>query len=157
MIDQSLPKTADDALKKIARLVSVRDRSVSEMRKRLIELEFEEQQVEEALHRALECGLLDDERFAQSYITRKLASGWGRDRIKKSLKEFEVDFNDLKDCPEVFLDEDVEIERAIRELARFRTNARNVREARYRRLAAKGYSYDVISAALIRIEANRSD
>ena len=149
--------TADAALKKTARLVSVRDRSVAEMRKRLSDLEFEEQHIAEALDRALNCGLLDDERFAYSYITRKLASGWGRERIRNSLRELGVDVAGLNDCPEAFLDEDAEVELAINELARFRTNAKNVREARYRRLIAKGFSYGVISAAMRRIEANGPD
>ena len=142
------------AYAKLLRLADMRERSVFEMRRRLLAMDFEPEVVEAAIARAQSCLLLDDERFAEGYIQKKLRVGWGCERIKKGLLNRGVAPEIIDAFSQEFFDEGVELERALRELRQFKAKAENLNDARYRRLKTKGYSCDIISAALARIEVN---
>jgi regulatory protein len=144
-------KSADDALARIVRLVGVRDRAVKEMRERLAQEDFAEQQIEQALERAISCGILDDERFATSYVKGKSRSGWGAQRIERELKRFGIiltDFENYQDIADEQFDEQTQIDKAIQALAKHHSNSKNQHQAKYRYLISKGYSSATAQSAI---------
>jgi len=145
-------QNSEIAFARVIKLISVRDRSIHELRERLCGEGFDPEIVEATLQRAIDCGLLDDERFAQAYIRGKLHAGWGCARIERELASYGVEASSLAGYPELFFDEDEEIKRAVQELRRLTTTAKNLHEARYRRLASKGYKVAVIQAAVCLVE-----
>ena len=144
--------SAEAAFAKALRLISVRERSLSEMRERLQKEGYPEEQVDDTIERLVLYGLLDDTRFAEAYIKGKLRSGWGKIRIERGLKTFGVDVSTIEEYPQAYFSVEDEVERALKELSRLKTIAKNVRDAQYRRLYSKGYSYDTIKRALSRYE-----
>lgn len=152
MADEAFSDNSALAYARIMRLVAVRDRSVFEMRKRLQDEEFDDDAVEVALEQALNCGLLDDDRFAQAYVRGKLHSRWGRNRIEREIENYGVTLSALDGYPEVFFQDSDEVKRALQELERHRTKAKNVHEARYRRLESKGYAPSVVQKAVQEFE-----
>ena len=142
---------------RVLKLLGVRERSVHELRERLLQEGFEDEAIEEALVRAQACGALDDRRFAQAYIRGKLHVRWGRERIERELMSYGVDVQTLSGYPSEFFftnddDDDVEVQRAVQELERLRSTAKDQHEARWRRLRSKGYSAAVIQAAVRQVE-----
>jgi len=150
--DDEQKNTAEAAFKKAVRLIEVRERSVCEMRDRLMREGFTEANVSNAIERAIVFGLLDDSRFTGAYIKGKLSSGWGFERIERGLITFGVDIDAIEGYPEAFTSREDEVDRALKELARFKTSAKDVRGARYRRLFSKGFSSSVIQTAITRFE-----
>jgi len=66
-------------------LLARRPWSSAALRQRLVE-KFEEAEVEEAINRLLELGLLDDRTYAESFVRDRFErSGYGRYRIRKDL------------------------------------------------------------------------
>jgi len=155
--DDKTKNTADAAFSKVLRLTDVRDRSIFEMRSRLLREGFAEEHVSDAIERAILCGALDDVRFSGAYIRGKLRAGWGFCRIERCLKSFGVDTASIEGYPEAFYSAEDEVERAVKELTCFMTKAKDPRGARYRRLLSKGYSSDVIQTALVQFEKDDCD
>ena len=148
------PDAAQQAFAKTVRLLSARDRSVREIEAQLDRAGFEESVIASAVDRAKACGLLDDHRFAESYVHSKITAGWGRARIEHELGLRGIELNDIGDGEEVLFEDDDELTRALNELKRFKTRAKNLHEARYRRLIGKGYSLGIIRQAVTLAENN---
>ncbi|MDR2492102.1 MAG: recombination regulator RecX [Coriobacteriales bacterium] len=148
---------AEGAFAHLVRLVNVRDRSELELRQRLASKGHAPDVVEAAVSRARRCGLVDDERFARAYVGGKLRKGWGRERIERALEGFGVSPRVLGSHPDDVFAEADELERALEELGRFKSAAQNLHEARYRRLAAKGFSAQVIQGAVAQFEREASN
>lgn len=138
----------DQAFKKILRLVNVRERCTSELQERLMKESFSETAIEEALSRAVACGLVDDLRFAEALIRTRVRAGKGRQGIETELKRFSLEASEVAGWPEEFLgSEEDELARALDFLKRRPPTAKNKREAAYRKLATRGYRSDTASAA----------
>src|SRR5665811_2377593 len=74
------------------RLLGHRARSRHELRGRLLQKGHEGEAVAGALERLAGDGLLDDAKFARSYVADKRGlSGWGSQRIRRGLAELGVD------------------------------------------------------------------
>ncbi len=146
---------ADAAMDSLARLLAVRERSVQEAQKRLLEKGYDEQAVTCAIKRALGCDLLDDQRFARGLIKGKLSSGWGQRRIEQELYRFGIRVTSIEGYPEEFFKEEEQLKRALHALERHRSRAKDPRGAAYRFLVSKGYSSDIASAALRAVETEQ--
>jgi regulatory protein len=144
--------TESDVFAKVLRLCNVRERSAAGMLKRLAEDGIPNDISKLAIDRAIACGLIDDKRFAEAYVRSKLALGWGKRRIERELEGNGIDPSQLECCPEGCFTDESELERAMGELGRFHTSARNPQEARFRRLHSKGYDVSVIKKALAAYE-----
>ena len=138
----------DEAMNSLVRLVAARERSVQESRKRLLEKGFNAEAASIAVERALGCGLLDDQRFAQGLIKDRLAAGWGRRRIDADLYRFGIAKDSVEGYPEAYFSDDEQLELALTALKRHRTRSKNPRQAAYQHLISKGYSSDIASAAV---------
>lgn len=139
---------SEEAFKRIVRLVGVRDRSVEEMRKRLIQEEFDEAIIEDALERALGCGLLDDSRFAESLVRTRLSAGKGMRGIEAELEKNGIDPTDLTErSKEELPSREEEFERALVLLHQKPPRSKNKREGAYRKLVSKGFGSSIASDA----------
>ena len=148
MIDLERERRHGELMDKIASLVGVRERTVRELRQRLLSNGYEIEDVDRALESALRVGLVDDVRFARSYIRGKSNSGWGKGKIISKLREYGVSELDIESASDEFPSSDQELERALRELDRKPTHSSNPYAALMRRLVGKGYSYDIARQAV---------
>jgi regulatory protein len=67
------------------RLLSVRDRSLEELRTRLSGRGYENEEIETVISDLVSAGLLDDEKFAEAFVESKVARMWGWRRIRIEL------------------------------------------------------------------------
>ncbi len=136
------------AMRKIERLCSMREQASAALRERLVRDGFSEKVAEEAVGRAVECGLVDDARFADVLVRCRLAAGKGCAGIARELASHGIDPAHV----ESYLDaaeagSDAELSRALDLLERKPPRAKNAREAAYRRLVGKGFSSSIASSA----------
>lgn len=144
--------SADAGMDYLARLLTSRERSCEEVRKRLLEKGYTEDTVSEVIERACACALLDDNRFAENYIKDKLALRWGKRRIERELFFFGIKTETIPGYPEEFFSESEQLENALAALERHHSRSKNPRQAAYRFLLSKGYSSSIASAALKQLE-----
>lgn len=139
---------AQAAMDSLARLLATRQRSVHEAHVRLLKKGYDSQTIAHVLQRALACELLNDQRFARSFIKDKLAAGWGRRRVEQELHRFGITVEEIEGYPDEYFSEDEQLERALLALRRHHSQSKNPRQAAYRFLIGRGYSSDVASAAI---------
>ena len=144
---ERLSSTNDDddeyarAFAKISRIVSHAEKSTKQIRERLKRDGFSEEAIENSLERATRCGMVDDERYAEWLVRSRLRQGRGLAGIERELSEVGYRLEDLRGWPEEFeYNDDDETERAIAFLEKHPTNAKNKRDAAYRKLVMKGFS-----------------
>ncbi|MEG0027306.1 MAG: regulatory protein RecX [Raoultibacter sp.] len=136
------------AFQKIERLCSVREQSSKALRERLIREGFDECATNEAITRALSCGLLDDGRFADVLIRTRLSAGKGLMGIEAELVRFDIDPESVSGWPSDYgISPETEIDRALLLLQRKPPHTKNMRDAAYRKLVGKGYASSVASTA----------
>ncbi|MEG1253427.1 MAG: regulatory protein RecX [Raoultibacter sp.] len=136
------------AFKKIERLCAVREQSTKALRERLVREEFDPLATDEAIARAVACGLLDDARFADVLIRTRLSAGKGMMGIEAELCRFAIDPAGVAGWPGDYgVALEGEVDRALALLHRRPPTAKNKREGAYRRLVGKGYSSSVAASA----------
>lgn len=136
------------AMRKIERLCSVRERSSSSLEERLIRDGFPEDVAANAVARAVECGLVDDGRFADVLVRSRIAAGKGCAGIARELASHGIEASTVESYVEATESgHDSEVARAVSLLNRKPPRAKNVREAAYRRLVGRGFSSAVASSA----------
>ena len=133
---------AKQAWRKLLRLLSVRDRSVRECEIRLTESGFTELSVACAIDRAKRCRLLDDMRYADSFVRAKLASGRGLKGIADSLSSWGIAVENLEGFPDAFLDGEDEFSRACAFISAHPSRSKNVWKSSYAKLLRCGYDSD---------------
>lgn len=137
------------AFRKIERLACVREQASEALRRRLVREGFCEDAVEEAVARALACGLVDDLRYADVLVRSRLSQGKGRRGIVAELEDLGIAVDEVASLSEGQRvgDDAAEISRAIALLERKPPRSKNAREAAYRKLIQKGYGSSVASSA----------
>lgn len=137
------------AMRKIERLCSCRERSVAELRSRLLRSGLDDRAVSGALDRATRCGLVSDERFADVLVRSRLSQGKGLAGISSELARNGIEPESVPAYQDAFesLDSGEEVSRAIALLERKPPRGKNVRGSAYRKLVQRGYSSSVASAA----------
>ena len=139
----------NEAFHKIERLLSVRDRSVSEVRSRLQRGRYTEGAINESIERALRCGYLDDARFADIFIRSKLRASKGINGIVRDLKQHNIDAYNIPDFPDAYIEEQgSQLENAIHLLKRKPPRAKNKQQAAYAKLIRNGFSSSIASTAV---------
>lgn len=133
------------------------ERCHSEVRNKLYELGCDGQYVEQYLSKLIECGVLNEERFAKAYARGKFRmKQWGRVKIRQQLRQRKVSEYCIK---QGLLEIDHEdYEQTLYGLACKRgvelDDERNItaRKAKlYRYLAQKGYESDLIAGAVNKV------
>lgn len=138
---------AERAFRKIERLACTREQASVALRRRLTREGFPEEAVEEAIERALACGLVDDLRYADVLVRSRLAQGRGRQGIAAELADLGIDPDAVEALAESDEGCDREVERALEVLERRPPRAKNKRDAAYRRLVQKGFGAAAASTA----------
>ena len=142
-------ESAEDAYRKVLRLAAVRERCESELRTRLEGDGFDPATVGEALGRAMACGVIDDRRFAESFVRGRVSMGKGRQGIEAELRARGIEPDGLPGWPEEFGlgDEEAEAARALSSLEARPPASSRPHESAYRRLIGKGFSASVAATA----------
>lgn len=128
---------------RVEALISRRDYSERDLREKLHLDGYTQAVVEEAVHRAAECGLVDDARFGAAFARSKLACGWGRERIERELSRHGVSPELIAGWPDDFISTEEERERALSLALRRRLTGKNDYEKIVRFLCGKGYTISV--------------
>lgn len=146
--NDSTPEQAAQAFKRIERLVKIRDRSIKEVRKRLLRDGVNEDALNQALERACRCGYLDDMRFADVLIRSRLRAGKGLVGIVRELKEHDIDPESIPDFPHGYLERvPSQSDAAFALLCRKPPRAKNGKQAAYAKLIRAGYPSSIASEA----------
>lgn len=146
--DQVSPERHIEAMDKINALVNVRERTRKEICDRLRRAGFSEAEVQDAVASAVRVGLISEERYAFAFVRGKAHLGWGRNKIAQRLHQDGIPDEIIDACMEEFSDDDDELERALRELAKRPCRAADPYSSLMRRLVSKGYSYEVAQRAV---------
>lgn len=135
-----------DAFSKIVGLINASERSAHEIRKRLKQAKYPETEIEDALTRAIHCGLIDDARYARILIQSRINQGWGRNGIERELLRNDIDPDSIEGWPYEFpISDDEQFEKAYELLKRKPPRSKNIRESAYRKLIQKGYPSSIAS------------
>jgi regulatory protein len=78
-------------------LLSRREHSILELRRKLLRKSFTEDEIEQAIQRLLDNNLLSEERFTESYINMRKRKGYGPVRIAQELRERGIDSDFFED------------------------------------------------------------
>lgn len=109
LVERATRQAAKD---KILRLVSRRDYSKHELRRKLLQEGFDAEVANEAIEVLSDYGFVDDSRFADCFVRSKIMAGWGYERIVHELKRRGVDPQRLEGWPYEYIDPDDELSRA---------------------------------------------
>ena len=145
-------KDKNEALKFAMKLISLRKRSVFEIKKRLRKKKFEGDIIEEVLQELENYKYLNDEEFAEAYINDRINfNPRGRFLIKKELNERGIAENIIERKIEELLSKEKEIESA-KKMAEKKSRTINDRTDKIKvnqkirsYLQSKGYSFDIIN------------
>lgn len=132
---------------RLAELVNKRDYSVKEAMDKLISDGYSPDVARKIVMRAKECGLIDDARFAASYIRFKLSCGWGPKKIAFELSKKGIDIAEVEGWPDAFLEDESEEDRALRLASKRRLTGKNDYQKIVRYLSSKGFSFCASAAA----------
>lgn len=130
---------------RVEALLSRRDYSSQELARKLSDDGYSPDVVETLVQRACSSGLVNDARYADSFIRTKLAAGWGKDKIERELSLKGIDAEQIEGWPDEYLPEGAERERAF-ELASSRPlTGKNDYARLVRFLYGRGFSYGLAS------------
>ena len=141
-------------------LIAMRDRTVSEIRKKMLDKQISPDVVESTIQTLLDKKFLNDERFVHNYINSQKRQGrFGRFRIVQKMKMLGLS-KELIDNSKSEMDRDSEGERA-RELAEKWLIKNSTKDKHYERLgrflASRGFEIDVIKNILNEMLNNRKE
>jgi regulatory protein len=135
-----------------AKLLAAKPRSVAELRERLLEKQWtDEETVEAVLARLGEYGYLNDERFALGYASYKVRQKpVGRQRLQRDLQLKKVDRETADEAIKLLFEETPEaelIDRAIAKRTRLRGRPQTRAEVKslYDHLLRAGFSYELVA------------
>lgn len=136
------------AFDRIVMLCSYHDYSREKMRQRLKREHVDEYAAEDALDRAVECGLIDDIRYGEALCAGRMRAGKGTDGIESELWDNHIDPAHIPGWPEEYEQRyGADLDRALRLIERHPPRSKRPRDSAYRRLRGKGYSSDIASKA----------
>ena len=139
---------SEKAFKKVVAILNAGDKSEKALRKRLRDTGFSDDEIEQAITRALDYGFIDDMRFADVLVRSRISQGKGCAGIERELRENDIDPAMVPGWPFEFgIDDDSETSRALDLLRRKPPRAKNLRDAAFRKLVQKGFSVSIASTA----------
>lgn len=146
-----MPKQRPEPFEAALGAINRRERSTAEIVGWLADRDYGPEEIEAAVCRLIEDGLLDDERFARLYLEDKRdLAGWGQERIAAGLRERGIDRHLVERiCDEVHGEQ---VERALTQLAErgARIDDDRGRERALGFLTRRGYGYEVAHDAIRR-------
>jgi regulatory protein len=138
-------------MERALRLLSYKPRSIAEMRSRLLEKDWtDEETVDQVIARLEELGYLNDEQFATSYASTRLnVKPLGRTRLRRDLQRKKLSAETVENALEEAFNAQSEeklIERAIDKRLRTkgRPQTREDSKKLFDYLIRRGFSYDLV-------------
>ena len=145
-------ETKRKARESAIRLINYRDRSVSEIRQRLIRDDFPEEIVEEVTDQLSRTGLLNDEKFSRDWIKARSASKpMGKARLAWELRSKGVDASTVDQALEELDDEteyDLALSAAVRKLRKMDCADPLTKNRLSSFLRRRGFDWDTISRVI---------
>ena len=152
--------TEEQAFRKIERLACMREHASKALQARLEKDGFDPQVAQSAIERALRCGLISDERFADVLVRSRLSQGRGLQGIAAELVTLDIDpfsVTAYLEATEGQTGPD-ELARALAFLDAKPPRGKRLRDSAYHKLMQKGYGASVsASAARIWSEEHETD
>ena len=137
----------EDAYNKCVKYISVRIRSIYEIKEYLKKREIEPSIIEKTIDKLLKNNLLNDDSFTKAFIHDKLNfTTMGPYRIEQELKKQKIDTNIIyKYLKEIDDDTiDIKINKQINKLIKSSRKKQNIRNKIYTNLLSLGYSNEMI-------------
>ncbi len=131
------------AFSRLASKLAARDRSSHEVVGLLIKEGYDASVAQRAVGRACRCNLIDDSRFAQSFVSAKRRAGWGSRRIEHELSLRGVPDTDVQKALADLDAGESEFERAIGVARKKRLSDTNPTEKLARFLVGRGFGSDI--------------
>jgi regulatory protein len=157
-------KARERTFQRAVKLLAAKPRSVAELRERLLEKEWTNGEIVEAvLAKLSEYGYLNDERFAFGYASYRVRQKpVGRQRLKRDLQLKKVDRKTADEALRLVFEETPEeelIDRAIEKRTRLRGRPKTRAEVKslIDHLLRQGFSYELISSRVRAIFATDLD
>ncbi len=125
---------------RVEALVGRRDYCARELRQKLLECGYAPEVAEERVGRAVASGVVDDERYARSFVRSKAAAGWGRARIERELERRGVAREVAQAAAQDEMGEDDERSRALALASRRPLTGKNDVPRIARFLCGRGYA-----------------
>ena len=152
LIELLRAETARKARESALRLLSYRDRSMSEIRKRLIGSDYPEDIVDEVIDQLSQAGFLNDEKFSRDWVeTRTASKPMGRTRLVSELRSKGVEPATVDSALER-LDENTEYELAFsvasQKMNKMRCQDPSAKSRLGSFLRRRGFSWDTITRVL---------
>lgn len=136
---------------RIEDLVNRRDYSVKELSQKLWDDGYSSEVVEDLVARSVDCGLVNDFRYAAAFARSKVAAGWGSVKIELELKRRGIDVSEVPGWPEEFFSTEDEEERAYVLASRRRLSGKNDYAKLVRFLASRGFNMGIATSTARRI------
>lgn len=140
--------TEERAFQRVLRMLNASEQSSQKVRRKLEHAGYGEATIDRTLDRARCCGILDDGRYAEMLVRSALSQNRGFRAVSIELEELGISLEEVSAYQEHERrqDEDPLASDAMRARAALRAHpprAKNVRDAAFRKLLAKGYDTDV--------------
>ncbi|MDO5117652.1 MAG: regulatory protein RecX [Eggerthellaceae bacterium] len=142
--------TADDAFRRVIRILNAGDQSEANIRAKLTRAGYSAGPIDDAVGRAKEYGFIDDARYARLYMESKTRSGKGMDGIVRDLSKMNIhvyDFEDASITELLDMDNEDQISQAVSLLTRKPPRSKNQFQGAYSKLMRNGYSPNIAYAA----------
>ena len=147
------------AFLKLLDIVSYGMKTEKEIRRKLKEKEFQEEEIEYAIEKGIKYGYVNDEYYVKHYILeRAMPNKWGSNKVYSMLSQKGIDKELIKDGIEKYMiEEDVSDNAYEVALKKYRTinkekyNKLQCKQKLSTFLMGKGYSYDIVKKVVNRV------
>lgn len=128
-------------------LINYRDYSSKELAEKLRDDGYHTSVVEAIVARAVEVGIVDDRRFAESFIRSKMYAGWGSAKILRELERRGIACDVVDGLSELLPEAEDEAERAYGLARSRRLTGKNDYQKIVRHLVSRGFSVSAATSA----------
>jgi regulatory protein len=157
-------KQTISAFEQGVRLLAQRDHSIAEIRRKLVQRNFEQVEIDEALDRMVERKFLDDERTARLWAEQELRRhGQGRTKALNRMLEHGLSREHAVAALDELWDREIERDHAHSTLARLTASipphelrSRKSQASLARRLASRGFDMELIRELLSGLDGTES-
>ncbi len=143
----------EKAYQQALKFINYRQRTEAEVRRNLEEHNYTEEAIQQALERLQSSGLLDDQRFAQSWVdNRSELRPRSRKALSLELRRHGLDDQAISQAVEAVNDEDMAYQAGIKQARKYRLlEWMDFRQKLSNFLLRRGFGYDVVSPTVKRI------
>lgn len=149
--------TPSVARQRAIRFLERRDYPRGELQEKLVQDGFERHIACDAVTDLEAANLLSDTKFAQSFVSSKIAAGWGLTRIERELSRRGVEVSKLAGWPHDYIDPEEEFSRALEVASKKTVREPNAQAKMARFLVGRGFSYDVARRVASKIVHSRTN